>query len=189
MIDTVTTPATHPEAAFSEAWEAPALDPGRNAADMLKTHWSTTDGAVILPVDPIGIAKKLGIKVFTAELRRDVAGFLSLGGGQEPQFYLSDADDYNRQRFTCAHELGHWDDRSRAGVEYPERIVDYRGASASAGTDPSEIYANQFAAALLMPEDEMRRLNAKGYGAYAIADKLRVSSEAAMFRMKKLKLA
>src|SRR5262249_13052228 len=64
----------------------------------------------------------------------------------------------NRQRFTCAHELGHYVKRSAAGDDAWE-YVEHRNLLASQGTNSEEIYANQFAASLLMPEEAVRKLH------------------------------
>jgi Zn-dependent peptidase ImmA (M78 family) len=157
-------------------------DPEHDAQELLKTYWARDDGSIPLPVDPIAIAGNAGIKVFTAPLEQDVSGKLFMVAGRDPEIYVNQSDSYNRQRFTVAHELGHWAKRVAKGEESGE-IVDYRGALAATGTDPHEIYANQFAAALLMPVDEVVRLTGLGYGPIAIADTLRVSPDAAAFRV------
>jgi Zn-dependent peptidase ImmA (M78 family) len=106
-------------------------------------------------------------------------------GGRDPEIYVNRSDSYNRQRFTCAHELGHWAKNVAVGVDN-EEIVDLRGSLSSAGTNAHEIYANQFAAALLMPAEEVHRLRERGYGPVAVADTLRVSPDAAAFRIENL---
>jgi Zn-dependent peptidase ImmA (M78 family) len=156
-----------------------------DAEEMLRTHWVREDGTIRLPVDPIAIARKLNIGVFTAPLEKDVSGKLFMTAGHDPEIYLNQSDNYNRQRFTCAHELGHWTKQVAEGIESAE-VVDYRGPLASSGTNADEIYANRFAAALLMPAEEVERLEVHGYGPVAIADKLRVSPEAASFRIANL---
>jgi Zn-dependent peptidase ImmA (M78 family) len=163
------------------------VDPRRDAEEVLKAYWAKEDGSIPVPVDPIAIARKLGFKVYTARLESDVAGWLVMSPGQDPEIYLNGSDSYNRQRFTCAHELGHWARNVAKGIE-SERLVDYRSSLASEGTDPKEIYANQFAAALIMPEDIVRQLADQGYGPVALADRLRVSADAASFRLKNLQL-
>ena len=61
-----------------------------------------------------------------------------------------------RQRFSIAHELGH------LVMHEPELQIDehafmvFRDPTSSKATDPFEIEANQFAAALLMPEPLLR---------------------------------
>lgn len=160
--------------------------PEVDALEILRTTWEK-DGTTPLPVDPVVIAKKLGVRVYTAEMEPNVSGMLFMNPGKDPEIYLNAHDSYNRQRFTCAHELGHWRKHVIEGTESVQ-LVDYRGPLASAGEDPSEIYANQFAANLLMPENEVRRLVNEGYGPVAIADRLRVSVDAVTFRLNNLKL-
>ncbi len=72
--------------------------------------------------------------------------------GEDPEIYVHASDSLNRQRFTCAHELGHYVKRSAMGDEEWE-YVEHRALLASQGTDPEEVYANKFAAGLLMSED------------------------------------
>ena len=110
-----------------------------------------------LPVDPIVIANKLGIKVFKAGLADGVSGLLVKRVGRDPEIYVNVKDSDNRQRFTVAHELGHYVKRSSSGDETWE-YVDPRGSLASKGSDPDEIYANQFAASLLMPRSMVEQL-------------------------------
>ena len=57
----------------------------------------------------------------------------------------------------------------------------------SAGTNPEEIFANQFAAHLLMPEREVRRLQDKGYTPTQMAFHFAVSQDAMAFHLKNLK--
>ncbi len=56
-----------------------------------------------------------------------------------------------RQRFTIAHEIGHFLMHSERSM-FVDKTVVFRDRSSSLGTDAEEIEANQFAAALLMPE-------------------------------------
>jgi Zn-dependent peptidase ImmA (M78 family) len=158
------------------------MNPEHDAQEMLRTYWAREDGTIPVPIDPIAIADKAGVKVLTAVLEPDVSGMLFMKPGNDPEIYLSQSDSYNRQRFTCAHELGHWA-RHVAQGEESAHIVDYRGPLSTTGSDSQEIYANQFAAALLMPAEEIQRLRERGYGPIAIADALRVSPDAAAFRV------
>jgi Zn-dependent peptidase ImmA (M78 family) len=162
------------------------VDPERDAGEILRVYWAKEDEVITVPVDPIAIARKLDMAVYTANLADNVSGMLFMKPGHDPEIYLSKTDNYKRQRFTCAHEIGHWTKHIAEGVESDE-VVDYRGSLASTGADPVERYANQFAAALLMPADEVRRLQGRGYGPVALADILRVSPEAAAYRVQNLR--
>lgn len=124
----------------------------KDAADLLARVWSSQD----LPVDPVRIAKELGIEAFAAQLDRNVSGALVKKPGRDPVILLNQDDSENRQRFSCAHELGHFVRRSNQMGESEEfEYVDLRGDLASTGLDEDEVYANTFAASLLMPREEV----------------------------------
>ncbi|MBT0974157.1 ImmA/IrrE family metallo-endopeptidase, partial [Salmonella enterica subsp. enterica serovar 1,4,[5],12:i:-] len=93
----------------------------------------------------------------------DVSGALLKEPEQDPVIILNRNDSNVRKRFTCAHELGHYVKRTENGQPLEYEFVDYRGKLASQGVDSEEIFANNFAACLLMPEKEVRRLNNAGY--------------------------
>ena len=102
-----------------------------------------------LPVDPVKIARQLDIEVFDAEMPEGVSGAIEKeAADQQPVIYLSATDHPNRRRFTCAHEIGHYvNNESKQVFKY----VDRRGMAYT----PDEQYANEFAAYLLMPPEEM----------------------------------
>jgi Zn-dependent peptidase ImmA (M78 family) len=151
----------------------------RDAAMLLKEAWGDA-----IPVDPVALARAAGIRVVDAVLDDDTAGALVKAPGQDPTILLNERDSPNRKRFTCAHELGHYRRRSARDEEYT--TVDLRGALAAAGMDPEEVYANEFAACLLMPEDAVRRLVAEGLGDLEMAIRFVVSREAIEFRISNL---
>lgn len=131
--------------------------PERDAQQLLKTVWTNDSDDVRLPVDPFFIAEALGIQVYVVGLDEGVSGMLRKRIGEDPEIYLQRSDGRNRQRFTCAHELGHYIKRSALGDDAWE-YVEHRALLASQGSNQDEIYANQFAASLLMPRDEVARL-------------------------------
>lgn len=153
--------------------------PERDAQELLDKVWDRP-----LPVDPFLIATTLGIKVYTASLEDKVSGMLIKRLARDPEIYVNGADSASRQRFTVAHELGHYLKRSAAGEEEWE-VIDYRGPLTSDGTDAVEIYANQFAASLLMPRDAVMQLYKKlGADSTAVlAYEFGVSEDAMNFRL------
>jgi Zn-dependent peptidase ImmA (M78 family) len=160
------------------------IDAEREAQQLLSTVWAGRS----VPVDPIQIAQQLGIKVFTVGLEQGVAGMFVKRSGQDPEIYINGHDSTNRRRFTAAHELGHYVKHIAAGEEDWEH-VDYRDALTSRGTDPEEIFANQFAASLLMPKEEIVRLKDEaGLGPASLAYEFGVSADAMNFRLVNLKL-
>jgi Zn-dependent peptidase ImmA (M78 family) len=164
----------HEDVAMSEA--------AKDAESVRASAWGDD-----FPVDPVRIARRLGIEVLDAQFAPNVSGALVKRPGQDPVILVNAADSPNRKRFTCAHEIGHFVRRSDSPDAY-ER-VDLRGPLASAGQDPEEIYANAFAACLLMPEAEVRRLVKSGKSELELAQYFDVSREAMQYRLQNLRLA
>jgi len=113
------------------------------------------------PVDVERIARDRGLRVLRGDLGGDVSGILITTPGKPPTIIVHKTHARTRQRFTIAHELGHYVLRHQA-VAGDHVIVDrgnfisLRGPRAAAGVDIKEIEANRFAADLLMPEAMVR---------------------------------
>lgn len=150
------------------------------ALKVLTDHWGDS-----VPVDPAVVARKMGMEVSDAYLDPDVAGAIEKRAGAPAHIYLSSTDHPNRRRFTCAHEIGHAVKRvNEESFEY----VDYRDGTASMGIDEGELFANSFAAALLMPEREVRRLHGIGMHEREMCRTFGVSEAAMVNRLKNLSL-
>lgn len=151
------------------------------AGELLEECW---DGR--LPVNPIRIAKSLGIKVFNASLDEEVSGALKKKEGADPSILLNVKDSRNRKRFTCAHEIGHFIRRSEEPEKY--EYVDYRDPRSSTGTIEEERFANSFAANLLMPKAAVEAFHADGMPDFRMALQFGVSREAMRNRLDNLGL-
>jgi Zn-dependent peptidase ImmA (M78 family) len=158
------------------------MEAAEDAVKLLKAAWG---GAI--PVDPVAIARAAGLRVLEAELDEKTLGALVKNPGQDPAILLNQGDSENRRRFTCAHELGHFVRRSEEEEEYS--TVDLRNPISSTGTDPEEIYANEFAASLLMPEDEVKGFVEAGMDDLEMAIRFKVSREAVQHRRANLELS
>jgi Zn-dependent peptidase ImmA (M78 family)/transcriptional regulator with XRE-family HTH domain len=107
----------------------------------------------------------------------DDAKLIVLGTSQVP----------SRQRFTLAHELGHLLAGDDQGVHLDRDVYDKAQAK-----DPSEMRANSFASAFLMPEDVLRAavgqdgLTEPGFA--MLACDLKVTPSALAFRLRELRL-
>lgn len=141
----------------------------------------------MLPVDPIVIARRLGIRVFEGKLNADVSALIKKEVGEDARVVVNQADSAVRKRFSCAHELGHYIHHRNAG-DKEFAWTDYRGPLSSSGLDSEEVYANKFAAALLMPAAEVRRRYESGGRAADLAATFRVSLEAMQYRLANLDL-
>lgn len=139
------------------------------------------------PVDPVWIARQLGLDVIETALPPDVSGAIVKEKGYAPVILLEATDAKTRKRFSCAHELGHYINRGDVGDEF--EYVDYRDGNSSTGSDPEERLANAFAANLLMPEEEVHRLVAQGQRSVIMAYRFGVSDEALRVRLKSLRIS
>lgn len=122
------------------------------ATDLLKRHW---DGH--LPVDPVHIAQRMGV---------DVLPRLRLAGGESGMIEARDdgkvvisyaaTEPEVRQRFTVAHEIGHF---ALGHLKEGQTCFrDSRRDFTSGHWDPREVQANRFAADLLMPDFIVRHV-------------------------------
>jgi Zn-dependent peptidase ImmA (M78 family) len=129
----------------------------------------------------------------------DISGFLFLGSAR-PIIGVNGSQASTRQRFTIAHELGHY---LLHGVTPQEVHVDrgfkvmMRDGRSSEGVDEAEREANLFAAELLMPEELLRRdlqnrpeidINDDEVDKWltSLASRYEVSKQAMMFRLANL---
>lgn len=155
-------------------------DAKRVAEDVINSFW--TEGK--FPVDPVRIAKSMGIEVLKIELPPEVSGAISKKAGADPIIYIQHDDHPVRMRFTCAHELGHY--FQRLGEDTYE-WVDLRDLYSGAGEIADEVFANSFAANLLMPEKEFKAV-AKHANSAELMAYFGVSGVAIKWRLKNLNL-
>lgn len=156
----------------------------RDADDVLRTYWP----GMRIPVDPVALARRAGTSVFTAQLGDDDYGMI-IGSGTSADIYVDRDQPYNRFRFTTAHELGHYIDHSTRGdnLASSEGYIDRRSEDGR-GTAP-EIYANEFAASVLMPEQKLREAVGAGMNLFQLASMFEVSTSAMSWRLHHLGLA
>lgn len=165
----------------------PPRNAEKDARQLLADTWyEGADGLPMVPVDPVQVAWSLGIDVRIAPMQPDFSGALEKKPGADPVIYLNQQDAQNRQRFSCAHELGHYYLRTLDG-HLTYSFVDRRDGMARVGQDPDEVYANQFGAALIMPSDVVKNLYRR-LDRVQLAYRFRVSEEAMRFRLDNLRL-
>ena len=153
--------------------------PRIEAERVLATFWPERK----LPVDPVAIARAMGLEVKQGELPEAISGVLVKRAGADAVILLAQNDNPDRKRFTCAHELGHF--VRHAGEPAIERL-DFRGPLASTGLDKEEVFANQFAANLLMPETELREAIQHEQSVWLLSHRFGVSGEAMGYRLENL---
>lgn len=121
----------------------------------------------VAPVDVETAAKALGIEVVYAFLASDISGQIELISDGHYRITVNASDTLTRQRFTLAHELGHFiyhrpligngvdDDRAYRSTESGR----YHNLSIG---PKQETDANRFAANLLMPISLIKQLRKDG---------------------------
>jgi Zn-dependent peptidase ImmA (M78 family) len=125
----------------------------------------------------------VGINVYKTELENTLSGMLAkVRPGVDPDIFLNSEHAPVRQRFTCAHELGHYF-AMQSGSEGPDTYIHRRDAVSACGIDSEEIFANRFAAELLMPAAEVRRLRSLGVDEFEMARRFNVSLDAIRIRL------
>ncbi|HEX7167546.1 MAG TPA: ImmA/IrrE family metallo-endopeptidase [Acidimicrobiales bacterium] len=159
----------------------------RDARKLLESWWDTAAKDYPLPVNPRRIALGLGIRVEVVPLPPDESGKIVIPPDGVAVISLNSWDNENRRRFTCAHEVGHYLRREASGAGY-RTFVDHRDVLAGLGSDPEEIYANQFAAALLMPAHLVQRWHPR-FGPEELARRFGTSTQAMKLRLRNLRLA
>lgn len=122
----------------------------KKAGDLLQEA-----GMAQAPVPVDEVARYLGIQVDEADLGEECSGMLV----REEDYAVIGVNvnhHEHRKRFTIAHEIAHF--MLHGGEAYIDRPlhIDLRAADSGSGTQQEETEANQFAAALLMPADQVR---------------------------------
>ena len=83
-------------------------DAHQTASTVRETFWPGR-----YPVDPVKIALVLGAEVYEAQLGSDIFGALLQDSEGSMRIYIDRDQPASRYRFSAAHELGHYVDRSR----------------------------------------------------------------------------
>ncbi len=134
----------------------------------------------------VKLAQALGINVLLTTFKDEhVAGMLKFEN-DEVNLYVNENQTANRQRFTIAHELGHYIlhrdfvQSHKISVFYRKDFYNY--------FDKIEEQANKFAATLLMPERPVRGLWEIYHSIEVLATILKVSEQAMRIRLMKLEV-
>lgn len=103
-----------------------------------------------LPVGVEAIVRALGITIRMQPLEESVSGMLVVKDGRAI-IGVNESHHPNRQRFSIAHELGHYLLHRKVSNVFVDAVY-FRDEESSEGNKRQEIEANAFAAELLMPE-------------------------------------
>ena len=125
------------------------------------------------------IAEKMNINVVYEDLPSTESGYFRSRGGQYT-IGINKKHHRNRQRFTFAHELGHYYlHKGKNDVEFEDEVL-YRIENSSS----IEYAANEFAARLLIPEGRLAEKIKEGLtDLNELADYFEVSLDAMKYRV------
>ncbi|MDQ2977157.1 MAG: ImmA/IrrE family metallo-endopeptidase [Acidobacteriota bacterium] len=109
------------------------------------------------PVPVERIARLLDVEIRYVSFQGDISGMVAREG-KHPVIGVNTSHSTARQRFTIAHEIGHLElghlPEGNGGddvhIDRDFKVM-LRDSNSSQATDPTEIEANAYAAALLMP--------------------------------------
>ena len=140
------------------------------------------------PVDVVGLAGEFGITVSYTQLGDTMAGMIKKTGDTYC-ITVNATDGIIRQRFTIAHELGHYIFHRTSIADGIGDDKQYRSApignyiNTAIGKE-AESEANQFAVTLLMPLDLISEMQRSGItSTQEIASRLLVSHQALCMRL------
>lgn len=145
-------------------------------------------GININPLDISEVVENIfKIKIIYKDLGKSASGFLEKIDNQWC-IYVNRYESLQRQRFTIAHELGHFlyhnDEYANAVAPMHDQVF-FRDEN----TNHMERQANDFASDLLMPEDIFNQYIQDGINTIsALADKFNLSTPAVKYRAYKLGL-
>ncbi|MDB4889232.1 MAG: hypothetical protein JWL61_1087 [Gemmatimonadetes bacterium] len=168
------------------------LQTAERQAQQLLDRFSITKAPV--PVEDL--AKSLGVEVRYQSLEPNVSGVL-VRRGNKVVIGVNSNHHSNRQRFTIAHELGHYLLHPDSPTVFVDgALVHFRGEDLTGPSDLRELEANAFAGALLLPEATLR-LDLRGQyidafdevAVRGLSNRYQVSQQALTIRLMRLGLA
>ncbi|MFM0695220.1 ImmA/IrrE family metallo-endopeptidase [Paraburkholderia graminis] len=154
-----------------------ADSPARVAQSFLERHWNQQ-----LPVDPAALAQAARVRVYMNPDLGGLAGCFYHDEFNNPVIEFNGNDPLVRQRFTIAHELGHF------ALSHGPRFRDSTESFSLSNYDPIEADANKFAAELLMPAAVVNgMIRTRGITDFEqLASMFNTSSVAMKYRLKNL---
>lgn len=141
------------------------------------------------PVDVDGLAAAIGVPVHRAFLEEEISGMIERTKSGGYQIIVNALHPRTRQRFTVAHELGHYMLHRKLIGDGVDDNRAYRSTDAGKyhNTDigpDEETQANRFAANVLMPYDLIEELKGRGLVRPSdLASELGVSEHAMCIRL------
>ncbi len=115
-------------------------------------RYADVQGLGSIPLNVEAIARKFGISVEPVSLKDDISGILYEDKENNSWVLRVNKEHHpNRQRYTIAHELGHFCLHRHLKQFFEDKIF-FRGSE----SNKEEWQANEFASAILIPEQKFR---------------------------------
>ena len=130
-----------------------------------------------LPITQIAAEYGFAVKYFTPNNDPDLIKISGAIKYDDKVIWVNSDEIPERQKFTIAHELGH------ALLHPGDNIIDYRMNN---NHSQKEAEANEFAARILMPENEINKIRKQITSVAELAKYFGVSMQAMLLRLKKL---
>lgn len=148
-------------------------------------------GMLSIPVDPVVLANRLGIRVSNAVFSDTSLSGMIAKRGDKKSLLVNDNDSIERKRFTIAHELGHCLLHLEGEGEFVDSTTNlFRTDGTAQEGQPyfQEVEANAFAAALLMDAELVKQAWVKCRSLQTMARIFMVSESAMGIRLNTLGL-
>lgn len=139
-------------------------------------------GVTLFPLDIKSLIRMFNISLEFMILDNEISGYLEKGGDGW-LIVINRLHHPRRQRFTMAHELGHYILHRKQQNKFVDEKL-FRGVSQNS----METEANRFAAEILMPEPSFREKAGSGMGPEALSEAFEVSSQAVKVRASQLSI-
>lgn len=162
-------------AGYSMAGVGEPLTPAADASQAISVSGTNAAGVANLPIDPERIARVYGVQVYEYDLPQSLSGYLDRDN-QGSFIVVNRWLEPTRKRFIVAREFGRY------------YYTLQRGAYLPGGMDIKDVYANRFAAALLMPAGVVKSKFEKVQDVGVLARVFNVSKEAMRIRLNGLGL-
>lgn len=145
--------------------------------------FAESQGLDPVPLNVAAVAEMVGIRIEYVSLENDLSGILYKDEENDSWVMQVNEDHHpNRRRYTVAHELGHFCLHRHLRRRFEDKIF-FRGGEAN----KPEWQANDFASAILMPEDKFREMVRSGVSKVEmLAKEFKVSTLALRIRAKNL---
>lgn len=134
------------------------------------------------PLDIEALIKKYQIKILKEDMDYDISGYIEKRG-KNWMIGINKYHSKKRQRFTMAHELGHYVlHRNNIGIKHEDMVL-FRNNE----VNPMEVEANNFASELLIPREEFKKHIADGVTKISdLSEKFDVSISAIRYKAYKM---